>query len=70
MKAVLAWIRNEPAMVITVILGGLNLFFNLSEGQTEAVRNIVESLVILLGGTIVRQNVTPMSKVTSGSLPR
>lgn len=68
MKAVLDWIRSEPVMVVTVILGGLNLFFNLSEGQTEAVRNIIEAVVILLGGSIARQNVTPMSKVKT--LPR
>ncbi len=63
MKAILDFLRNEPAMVVTVILGGLNLFLNLNDGQTEAVRNIVESLVILAGGTAVRQSVTPTAKL-------
>jgi Ni,Fe-hydrogenase I cytochrome b subunit len=63
MNAILNFIRNEPAMIVTIILGGLNLFFNLNDGQVDAVRNIVESIVILLGGTAVRQSVTPTSKL-------
>lgn len=62
MKAILDFIKNEPAMVVTVILGALNVFMNLNDGQTEAVRNIVESVIILAGGTAVRQSVTPTAK--------
>lgn len=63
MKAILSFVKSEPAMLVAVIIGGLNLFMNPSETQTEAVRTIVESIVILLGGTVVRSSVTPTAKL-------
>ena len=59
MKAILDFIRNEPAMIVSVILAGLGLFVNLDQGQKDAVTNIVQAIVILLGGAVVRQSVTP-----------
>lgn len=70
MKTILDFVKSEPAILVSVILGALNIFTSPSGTQVEAVRTIVESLVILLGGTVVRANVTPMSKVRSGTLPR
>lgn len=68
MKALLQWIREEPAMVVSLALTGLNLFTNLSDGQADAVRNIVESAIILIGGGAVRASVTPTAK-RSGPQP-
>jgi len=60
MKAIITWIRKEPALVVTLVLAVANVAFGgLTEGQEEAVRSIVESIVVLLGGAIVRANVTP-----------
>ena len=75
MKAIINFIRNEPAMVVSVILAALGLFVNLDQGQKDAVTNIVQSIVILLGGAVVRQSVTPLSKANptnpgGGTLPR
>lgn len=61
MKAIVDLIRREPVMIVTLVLAILNVFFNLSEGQTDAVRNIIESVIVLLGGTIARANVTPVA---------
>ena len=70
MKAVLNFIRNEPAMVVTVVLAITNAIVDLNAGQADAVKTIVESLILLAGGGVVRQSVTPVSKLkgaTSGS---
>lgn len=61
--SIIRWIRREPALVVTLILAIANVALGgLSEGQEQAVRSIVESIVVLLGGAIVRANVTPVTQ--------
>lgn len=61
--SIIRWIRREPAMVVTLILAVANVALGgLTEGQEEAVRSIVESIVVLLGGVIVRSQVSPVAK--------
>ena len=63
MKRIIDWIKTEPAMLVSVVLAALGLFVNLDQGQKDAVTNIVQAIVILLGGAVVRQSVTPVSKL-------
>lgn len=61
MSSIIRWIRREPAIVVTLLLAVANVAFGgLTEGQEEAVRSIVESIVVLLGGAVVRANVSPI----------
>lgn len=46
-------------MIVSGVLALVNMAFNLSEGQTDAVRNLIEAGLVLVGGGVVRQNVTP-----------
>ena len=63
MKAFLNFIRNEPAMVISLVLAGLNMVVTLNADQQLHVSTILESLIVLLGGAVIRQNVTPVAKL-------
>lgn len=48
-------ILNEPALVVAVILAVANLIGADWTGQAE----FVESILLLLGGIVIRQQVTP-----------
>lgn len=63
MKALLDWIAREPAMVVAIILAGLNAVVTLNADQQLQVTTIIESLILLAAGGVVRQNVTPVSKL-------
>ena len=63
MKTILNFIKNEPAMVVTFVLAVLNIFLDLSADQAVQVQTIVESILVLLGGGVVRQSVTPVAKL-------
>ena len=54
---------NEPAMVVALVLAGLNLFATVNAEQAIHIETIVESLILLLAGAVVRQNVTPVAKL-------
>lgn len=49
-------ILNEPALVVAVVLAVANLIGADWSGQA----NFIESLLVLLGGVLVRQQVTPV----------
>lgn len=58
------FIRNEPAVVVSILVALANVVGVTVTGEgVEALRLIVESLVILISGGIVRQNVTPVAKL-------
>lgn len=62
MEGIKNFIRREPAVIISVVLAALNLIFSdLTASQEETIRTIVESVLVLVGGTVVRQNVTPVA---------
>ena len=63
MKSILRFVKREPAMVVALIIAGLNAvgLAATEEGATN-LQLLVESLVVLAGGGIVRQNVSPVAK--------
>lgn len=64
MKALLQFVREEPPVIIAVILAAANLIgIDLSEMQTEEIRQIIESILALLAGVGVRQMVSPTAKL-------
>lgn len=63
MTAILNFLKNEPAMVVTFILAVLNIFLDLNADQAVQVQTIIESILVLLGGGVVRQSVTPVAKL-------
>lgn len=57
-------IRNEPAMGVAILVALANLVgMSVSPEGIDAIEAIVESLTILAGGGVVRQNVTPVWKL-------
>lgn len=63
MKAIINFLKNEPAMVVTFVLAVLNIFLDLNADQAIQVQTIIESILVLLGGGVVRQSVTPVAKL-------
>ena len=62
MKTIINFIRREPAMVVSVVLAVANILFSeLSSGQEETLRSLIESVLVLIGGATVRANVSPTS---------
>ena len=57
MKQLLAFLQREPAMIVAVVLAILNIFTTLNAEQTMHVSTIVESIIVLLAGGVVRQSV-------------
>ena len=56
-------LAREPAMAVAVVLAALNLIVDLNAEQALHVTTIVESIIVLLAGGVVRQNVTPVAKL-------
>ena len=67
MKALLDWIAREPAMVVALILAGLNMIVTLNAEQQLQVSTIIETLIVLVAGGVVRSQVTPVSKLPASS---
>ena len=63
MHKILEIMAREPAMVVAAILAALNLFTTVNAEQAIHIETIVESLILLLAGAVVRQNVTPTAKL-------
>ena len=64
MKRFIDFLAREPAMAVAVVLAALNLIVDLNAEQALHVTTIVESIIVLLAGGVVRQNVTPVAKIT------
>ena len=63
MKSILRFVKREPAMVVALIVAGLNAIGLAATGEgATSLQLLVESLVVLVGGGIVRQNVSPVAK--------
>ena len=63
MHKIIEIVAREPAMVVAVILAILNLFTTVNAEQAIHIETIIESLILLLAGAVVRQNVTPVAKL-------
>ena len=50
-------LAREPAMAVAVVLAALNLIVDLNAEQALHVTTIIESIIVLLAGGVVRQNV-------------
>lgn len=62
---VIRFIRNEPAAIVSVIVAILVTFgFDVSQAAQVSLRDIIDGVLILTGGGIVRQSVTPTAKLT------
>jgi len=57
MQRVLKIIAHEPAMVVAIVLAVLNMVTTLNAEQTIHIQTIVESVILLLAGGVVRQSV-------------
>ena len=64
MKRFIDFLAREPAMAVAVVLAALNLIVDLNAEQALHVTTIIESIIVLLAGGVVRQNVTPVAKLT------
>lgn len=63
MKAVLDWIAREPAMVVALVLALVNTIWNINADQAVQIQTIVEAVIVLVAGKVVREQVTPVSKL-------
>ena len=64
MSKFIDFLAREPAMAVAVVLAALNLIVDLNAEQALHVTTIIESIIVLLAGGVVRQNVTPVAKIT------
>ena len=63
MKRIIDFAAKEPAMIVAVILAALNMVTTVTAEQVVHVETIVESIIVLLAGGVVRSQVTPVSKL-------
>jgi hypothetical protein len=56
MRAIFDRVLNEPALLVAVVLAVGNLVGH----DLGDVANLVESLLVVVGGVIIRQQVTPV----------
>lgn len=57
MKRFIEFLSREPAMAVAVVLAALNMVTTLNAEQTIYVQTIVETIIVLFAGGVVRQNV-------------
>ena len=67
MKAILTYLRNEPAMVVALVLAIVNTVWNVNADQAVQIETIVEAVIVLVAGKVVREQVTPVSKLPASS---
>ena len=61
--SIIRFIRNEPAAIVSVIVALLVTFgFDVTQAAQVSLRDIIDGVLILLGGGIVRANVSPVAK--------
>ena len=64
MSVLLKLAREEPAVIVSVVLAVLNMVFTLSAEQALNITTLVESILLLIAGGVVRSQVTPVAKIT------
>ena len=64
MSVLLKLAREEPAVIVSVVLAVLNMVFTLSAEQALNITTLVESVLLLVAGGVVRSQVTPVAKIT------
>ena len=57
MRQLLEFLQREPAMIVAVVLAVVNTFATINAEQALHVQTIVESVIVLLAGGVVRQSV-------------
>ena len=57
MEAIRNFIKKEPAMIVAVVIAILNTAFTISGEQMLLLELIIENIVLLIGGGVVRQGV-------------
>ena len=57
MSVLLKLAREEPAVIVSVVLAVLNMVFTLSAEQALNITTLVESILLLIAGGVVRQSV-------------
>ena len=63
MKALFAKLAQEPALVVAVILAIINTFVSINADQALGLTTIIEALLTLVAGAVVRSQVKPLSKL-------
>lgn len=63
-------ITHEPAVIVALVLAILNTFLPLDDGQRQSVTLIVENVLLLIAGVVVRSSVTPVAKIDGGVVKR
>ena len=61
MAAIIQRAREEPALLVSLALVLINLIFG--DEHAENAWRVIESVALLVGGIVIRQNVTPTSKL-------
>lgn len=56
-------IVDEPAMVVVIVVAIANTFWSLSQDQVDALTLIIENILLIVSGGVVRQSVTPVAKL-------
>ena len=72
MKQIMEFLQREPAMVVAVVLAAINTFATINAEQALHVQTIVESIIVLLAGGVVRQSVyspATVEKIREGLEP-
>ena len=63
MKALLAGLAREPALVVAVVLALVNAVWTITADQSVQLQTVIEVLLTLVAGGVVRSQVKPVSKL-------
>ena len=73
MSKIINLLRNEPALVVGVVVAVLTLLVafgvHLSDGQNTAIQGLITALLALIGAGAIRAQVTPVGKPGEDSEP-
>jgi hypothetical protein len=61
MRTILNLVKREPAMLVALILALVNLVWSVTEEQAVQIAALIETLVVLVSGAVVRSQVTPVA---------
>ena len=63
MKALLDWIASEPAIVVAIVLALVNAIWTITADQAVQLQTVIEVLLTLIAGGVVRSQVKPLNKL-------